>query len=234
MQNVSRDGAYALVTGALLTMLLFAFHPSHVTQQAVLGPFTLSQLVHGTAFVAVPLLLLGMWQMAVWTGLGRTSVRLGLLLGALAMALTANAAIISNFVTPAAAAAHRNTPSGAVRVQRSDASSLAAGQRHAGAVPSHAMPSLVRTSVAMNRGFAQIHVTYLSLAILFFGIALFSTNRSLAVTGILVGAFPVLWQLSGTFVPQTRTMPWVVYPQSLWLISVAVAMLRDSEGGAGA
>ena len=89
------------------------------------------------------------------------------------------------------------------------------------------MPPLIQTSVSMNRGLAQVHVSYLSLAILFFAWALRRRFMTLAVTGAIVAIYPLLWQLSGRFSPETTTMPWIAFPQGLWLIAVAIVMLRD-------
>ena len=209
-----RAGAWALISGAALAMLVFAFHPAHVDAHPMLGPFTLSQLIHGTALVAVPLLVLGMWQMADWIGLARAAVRLALVLAALAMMLTANAAVISNWVTPVAARA-------------SFAATPHQPTRHPRPMTLDQMPAAVQVAVATNRGFAQVHVAFLSLALMLFGWALWRRRRVLGAAGIAVGLYPLLWQLSGRFSPETTTMPWVVFPQSAWMIAAAIAMLRD-------
>src|SRR5690349_12791139 len=98
-----RVGASALIAGAILSILVFAFHPSHVVEQPLVGPFTLSQLVHGTALLGVPLMAYGLWQLGEWLGLDRPASRMAVVLSLLAAAATVNAAVISNFVTPAAA-----------------------------------------------------------------------------------------------------------------------------------
>lgn len=223
--TVQRTAAGALIAGALLSILVFAIHPAHVIAKPLLGPFTLSQLVHGTALIAVPLLLLGMWQMAEWIGTERVSVRLALILSTLAMVMTVNAAVISNFVTPVAArasmAAMHHAPPPAT-----------ANRPHA-AMAAADMPAVIQVAVATNRGFAQVHVAFLSLALLLFGWALLRRNPLLGASGLLVGLLPVLWQLSGRFSPETTTMPWVVFPQSAWLIAAAITMLRDGDSRAG-
>lgn len=211
-----RSGAFALMAGAALAVLVFAFHPAHVAAHPVLGPFTLSQLIHGIALVAIPLLLLGTWQMAEWIGFGRAPVRLAFLLSALAMIATVNAAVISNFVTPVAARA--SMPAMAAMPHPP--------AQHARPMTLDRMPAAIQVAVATNRGFAQVHVAFLSLALGLFGWALRRRHLVLGATGMLVGLYPVLWQLSGRFSPETTTMPWVVFPQSAWMIAAAIAMLR--------
>ena len=217
----NRGGAISLIAGAILTMILFAFHPSHVMTAPVLGPFTLSQLVHGMAFVAAPLLAYGMWQMAAWLGGSAPAVRLGLVCAVFAMIMTATAAVISNFVTPTAA--HST-----MAAMHSPVADSAPGHaRRARPMTIEDMPPLIQTSVSMNRGLAQVHVSYLSLAILLFAWAMRRRFTLLAAAGAVVGTYPLLWQLSGRFSPETTTMPWIAFPQSLWLVAVAVAMLRS-------
>lgn len=217
----SRAGALAMIIGAILTILVFAFHPSHVVEQPLLGPFTLSQLVHGTALVAVPLMTFGLWQAGEWLGLDKPGVRLGVLLAFLAAATTVNAAVVSNFVTPVAA----RTSMDAMKAHAPPAG-------HGAASTAHAMSPLVSTSVAMNRGFAQVHVAFLSLALLLFGLAARSRSAVLGWTGAAVGAVPLLWQLSGTFAPSTHTMPLVAFPQSAWMIALGVLMWRKAAAAA--
>jgi hypothetical protein len=216
--DANRSGAWALVAGSVLACLVFAFHPSHVDSRPLFGAFTLSQIVHATAIVAAPLLLYGMWSMAEWLGLRSGAVRLGLVLAAFAMLLTANAAVVSSFVTPAAAQASMPSPHPAA------AHRAAAG--HSARRP--AMPPLVQVSVALNRGLAQAHVATLSLALLLFAWGLRARSTTLAAFGGIVGAYPLAWQLSGTFWPSTHSMPLIVFPQSAWLIAVAMLMLRTT------
>ena len=218
-----RNGAWALIAGAVLVVVVFAVHPSHAGGAPVVGPFTLAQLVHGTALVGVPLLAFGMWQMAELLGLERMVVRFGLILAGLAMALTANAAVVSNFMTPAAARASAMNHAPAVATGVSSASPAPAQMQ---------MPPLVGVSVALNRGFAQVHVGYFSLALLLFGVGALARFPIVGWAGIAVGAYPVLWQLSGRFSPETTTMPWIAFPQAAWLMAMAIAMLRSAHNEA--
>ena len=223
MSNV-RAGAAAMIVGAILTMLVFGFHPSHVVETPVAGPFTLSQLVHGTALVAVPLMAFGWWQLGDWLGQEKAGPRLAVVLAFLAAATTVNAAVISNFVTPTAArisAAAHTAPHAAPAAHKTPT------PHQAGHRP---LPPLVSLSVAMNRGFAQVHVTFLSLALLLFGFALRSRSALLGWTGVAVGAGPLLWQFSGQFSPSTHSMPLIVFPQAVWMIAVAAVMLRGEAG----
>ena len=219
-----RAGPIALISGAILSILVFAFHPSHVVEQPVLGPFTLSQLVHGTALLGVPLLAYGLWQLGEWLGLDKAAPRLAVVLSLLAAAATVNAAVISNFVTPAAAKmsmmGHAAPPHAAAP--------QAAPAGH-GSAPRMTMPPLVSVAVATNRGFAQVHVAFLSLALLLFALAIRSRNALLGWSGVAVGIGPVLWQLSGQFAPSTHTMPLVIFPQALWMIAAGTVMLRRSS-----
>ena len=219
-----KSGALALIAGSLLVVMVFALHPTHVGGAPILGPFTLSQFVHGAALVGAPVLAFGMWQMADWLDWRRVVTKAALLLAALAMVLTVNAAVVSNFVTPAAARASMPA-AGPQMVHPGPAAHPPSAMRIQ-------MPPLVATSVALNRGLAQVHVAYLSLALLLFGAALLGRSRLLGWSGVLVGAYPVIWQLSGRFSPETTTMPWIAFPQAAWLIAVAVAMLRTSRSAA--
>lgn len=222
--EAGRSGAWALIAGSVLACLIFAFHPSHVDERPLVGVFTLSQVVHATALLAAPLLLYGMWAMADWLGLRNGAVRLGLVLAGFAMLLTANAAVVSSFVTPAAAHASR-LPTHGPAAHVSAAPTARPG--HALVPRAHPMPPLVQVTVALNRGLAQAHVATLSLALLLFAWAMRGRSRVFAATGAIVGAYPLAWQLSGTFWPSVHAMPLVVFPQSAWLIAVAVAMLRS-------
>ena len=214
-----RAGPIALIAGAILSMLVFAFHPSQIVEQPVLGPFTLSQLIHGTALFSVPLLAYGLWQLGEWLDLDRPAARLGVVLSLLAAAATVNAAVVSNFVTPIAAKAStigHAAPSHAVPVD------------HRASRPT-TMPPLVSVAVATNRGFAQVHVAFLSLALLLFGLAARLRNALLAWSGVAVGAAPLIWQLSGQFSPSTHSMPVVIFPQALWMIAAGTLMLRENR-----
>jgi hypothetical protein len=217
-----RSGAWALMIGSVMTCLVFAFHPSHIDPHPIIGAFTLSQIVHSGAIIAAPVLLYGIWSLAEWLDWSAPA-RLGLVFGAIGLVLSVNAAIISSFVTPAAA-----TASGLVL------SSMAANphmQSH-GASAMHgmaSMPPLVQLSVAMNRGLAQAHVALWSLSLLLFAFALLRRSSALWAVGSLVAAFPLAWQLSGRFSPETHTMPIIAFTQSAWLIAVALAMLRSDR-----
>src|SRR5688500_17842728 len=108
--EIRRSGAWALIAGSAIACLVFAFHPSHVDPTPLVGTFTLSDIVHAAAILDAPLLLYGMWAMADWLGLRSGAVRMGLVLAGFAMVLTATAAVVSSFVTPAAAQASRAAP----------------------------------------------------------------------------------------------------------------------------
>jgi len=210
-----RAGPLALIAGAVLSILVFAFHPSHVVEQPLIGPFTLSQLVHGAALLGVPLLAYGLWHLGEWLGLNQAAARMAVVLSMLAAAATVNAAVISNFVTPAAAKVSAGQ----------GAAPHAARLRHG--ARSVTMPPLAAVAVATNRGFAQVHVAFLSLALLMFGLAIWKRQPLLGWAGVSVGLLPILWQLSGTFSPSTHTMPLIIFPQSLWMIVAGVVMLRS-------
>lgn len=216
-----RAGPMAMIAGAILSILVFAFHPSYVVEQPVIGPFTLSQLVHGTALLGVPLMAYGLFQLGEWIGFDRTVSRMAVVLSFLAAIATVNAAVISNFVTPAAAKSslmgHSAPPH--------DAPVKAASAGH-GTSPRMTLPPLVSVAVATNRGFAQVHVAFLSLALLLFGLAIRSRSALLGWSGVAVGLLPILWQLSGQFSPSTHSMPLIIFPQSLWMIAVGTMMLR--------
>jgi hypothetical protein len=213
-------------------ILLFLFHPSHIEARPLIGPFTLSQIVHATAIVASPLLLFGMWEMCRSNWFDNSAARLGLTAAALATALTVNAAVVSSFVTPVAAIAGAGAMPFEMRSGgHNQAFSIPPLKTHQ---PIHVvsraeLPPLVQVTVSLNRGLAQAHVALLSLALLLFGGVLWSRSHVLAVTGMVVGAAPLVWQLSGSFSPETYTMPFVVIPQSAWLIAVAIAITRSEQ-----
>jgi hypothetical protein len=209
-----------LVVGSALTALVFLFHPSHVSPGDLAGTFSLSQVVHGTAIVSAPLLVFGLWELSRW--IGRPLARLGLAAGAIGLVLTVNAAVISSFVTPAAARASGALPAHAPVATPAGPAAGDAATHHPMSITD--MPPLVRLSVSMNRGFAQAHVTLISMALLLFGLALWGRSRALAAAGIVVGAGPLLWQLTGLFAPETGTMPFVVFPQCAWLVATALMM----------
>jgi hypothetical protein len=211
-------GPIALIIGSTLSIFVFAFHPAHASMSPAIGPFSLSQVVHGAALVGAPLIAFGMWRMAVWLGAERASVQLALLFALFAVVMTMAAAVVSDFVTPIAAKATMATMlHGSVALHDFSAKPPTLEQ----------MPPLIQSVVAMNRGFAQVHVFYLSLAILLFACAM-RRHRVFSTAGAIVGIGPILWQLSGKYSPEITTMPWIAIPQSLWLIGVAWGMLRKS------
>lgn len=216
-----RGGAMALIAGSVITCLVFAFHPSHIGTHPVVGAFSLSQLVHSAAIIAAPLLLFGLWDVARWSGFDQPGNRLAVVCAALAMVLSVNAAVVSSFVTPAAAEA-----SGGVMEPSPGAQVVAAdGHRYVVVTRMQDLPPLVRVAVALNRGLAQANVALLSIALLLFGLGLWKQARALAGVGMLVGAFPLLWQVSGRFSPETHTMPLIAFTQGAWLIWVGSRML---------
>lgn len=229
-----RDGAWALITASVLTCLLFAFHPTLHDPAAMVGTFSLSQIVHATALIAAPLMAYGFWEVATWLGLGRSTVRIALLVSLLSLVLTMNAAVVSNFVTPVAIEASREAAQAAhapAAPAHSAARTVTYPHLDTGAAVRHKPSPLGRVVVAFNRGFAQVHVALLSIGIMLFGLALWGRSLLLAGLGAAVGAYPLIWQLSGTFSPETTTMPWIVFPQSAWLIAVAVVMVRARKKG---
>lgn len=216
---MNRAGAVALIVGAILSIFVFALHPAHAAVAPVVGPYSLSQIVHGAALAGAPLLAFGMVQVVVWLGVERPLAQLALVLALFAITMMIASAVVSDFVIPVSAKA--------VMTEM-----LRGAVMHGPTVHSmEQMPPLIQSMVALNRGFAQVQVFYLSIAILLIAFAL-RRHRLLAITGGFVGLAPVLWQLSGTFSPEITTMPWIVIPQSLWLMCVAAMMLgRHRERG---
>ena len=91
------------------------------------------------------------------------------------------------------------------------------------------LPGFQLDDGAANRGFAQVHVAYWTLALLLFGLTWRRRNAVAGWAGVAVGVYPIAWQLSGSFSPEVTTMPWIVFPQSAWLVAAAVLMLRDRQ-----
>src|SRR5262245_21039863 len=102
MGNV-KAGAWALILGALSYIALMLAHPTHVGGP-VIGPFSLSAIVHAAALVAQPVLLYGFWTLTQAMQ-ERPLAQLAFSFYALSAALIMLAATLSGLVIPAIIAA---------------------------------------------------------------------------------------------------------------------------------
>ena len=78
---------------------------------------------------------------------------------------------------------------------------------------------------------AEIESSIRRMAESVFGVAGISRSAILGWSGVLVGAYPLAWQLSGQFSPSTHSMPLIVFPQAVWMIAAAMVMVRAAKAG---
>jgi hypothetical protein len=208
--DVNRTAGYCLIFSAVAMFLLIFVHPAHGGGVAVIGPFALQDLVHGLALTVAPIGALGAVILTRHIGFGRPSAGLALafyLLGSVALVA---AATISGLVTSEAVSA-----------------------AHAATGPDRLLfAKISKLSVWLNRGFANVHVAYFSLAMLLWDIG-WQRHFAIRATGIAAALGLLAWQLSGSFEPDTHSMPLVVAIQGAWLIAAATSLLRQKSEVAG-
>lgn len=208
MGNV-RAGAWALILGALSFVALMAAHPSHVGG-ALIGPLSLSDIVHGAAFLMQPVLLYGFWVLTRFMG-DRPLAQIGLCFYGLSATLTMMAATMSALVI--------------ARIVDAAHHPEAAGR----AVDVGALQQFANYTVWLNRAFASVHVGLFSVAIVLWAIAWPSRTPLALLTrasGVLVGGAVIAWALSGTMTLEAgHGALLVTIAQMSWTLLAAAALL---------
>lgn len=213
-----KAGSWALIVGATAYSSLMAAHPTQ-GGGVIIGPLSLTAIVHGLALLMQPVLLYGFWQLARSIG-DKPLPLLGFcfyLLGAGAIIV---AATVSGFVLPAISeAAHTH-----------GASMPGPGPANLETLREQLQAQAIY-SVWLNRTFASVHYSEVSLAILLWSIA-WPSSRSLKVkvvraSGLLSGLAVVAWALSGTMTLEAQHGALLVtLVQMSWTVLAATAMLR--------
>lgn len=201
--DVKRAAGYCLIFSPVAMFLLIFVHPAHGGGAALIGPFALQDLVHGLALAVAPIGAFGAVILTRHIGVEQPSAGLALALYLLGTVALMAAATISGLVT-----------------------SEAVNAAHAAVGPERVLfGNISKLSVWLNRGFANVHVAYFSLAMLLWEIG---WQRRITVRAAgASGALGLLaWQLFGGFEPNTHTMPLVVAIQGAWLIVAATSLLR--------
>lgn len=205
-----KAGAAAIIAGSVIWTVIMFYHPVHSGGTPLIGRFALSDIVHGAALLAKPILLYGFWCFSSFIGLHRPGVALGLCFYLLATIAMAVAGIVSGWITPEVASA----------VHAADPGSRAI------------LAEIGRFSVWMNRGLAEVNVVLLSVAYVLWALAWPNGSlggRLLRAWGFCVGAGVLAWLALGPFEPDPATMPLVVILQSSWAIAVAIVMARTPD-----
>ena len=210
--TTDKAGGSALIVSSVMMIVLVAFHPTHGGGAPVVGPFTVQGLVHATAILSAPLAAFGTVILARHIGLARPLAGLGLvtyLFGAVALMA---AATISGLVT----------------------SEVVTATMAADGADRETFGKISHLSVWLNRGFANVHVAFFSIALILWGLASRETAM-LRITGLVGGVGILAWQASGTLQLTPHTLLIIVIVQGGWLMAAAVDLLRkpgaaDAEG----
>jgi hypothetical protein len=218
--SLDRSGAAALILGSILYIALMAVHPSHIGPP-VLGHFSLSALVHGTALFINPLLAFGFIALTIRLGLDRPLPVLGLSFYLFSALLVMIAAIMSGFIIPEIVAVGHNPPRGpdgavidpeGLRVR---------------------LQAFADYTVWLNRSFAHVSAALFSVAMILWSIAWSARGfvgwvvRSL---GVLLGLAVLAAQLSGHLNMEAQHGALAVtLAQSLWTLLASSLLLRPRD-----
>lgn len=207
-----KAGAWALILGALSFMALMVAHPTHVGGSFI-GPLSLSDVVHGTAFVMQPVLLYGFWILTRFMG-GRPAEQIALCFYALSAVFTLMAAAMSALVI--------------ARIVEAGHDPGSAGR----AVDPTMLQQFANYTVWVNRAFASVSVSLFSVAIILWSLSWPSRRWPVLITralGVLIGVAVVAWALSGTMTLEAgHGALLVTFVQMTWTLFAAGALLQGS------
>lgn len=208
--EMRKAGALALFLGAAAYITLMAAHPSGPGH--AIGPFTLSGVVHATAFATKPLLVFGFLVFTGFLGFERPWPVLALVFYVLASASMMAAGTMSGLVFPFMVEAAHAPGADVAEIQ-----------------------GFARYTTWLNRSFAQVHYDLASVAIIIWSIA-WRAKSPLEWAGRIVGLIAGLgvlgWHLSGTMNLEARQGALVVtLAHGVWTLIVAGALLAAPKRG---
>lgn len=214
----SRDIAsgLALASGALLSVLLMAHHPtprahgSEGVLQEIVEIGGMARLVHGGMIAVLALQAFGFAGLALDLGIERAPVRLGLVayvLGALALV---GAGLLNGFVAPAVAEHYAG----------------------AGEADAHAARAMLAFAWAANQTLAGCGVLALSAATLAWSATLVRLPgawRWIGALGLAVGAVGALAYLTGRLELDVQGFGRFVLGQGAWAVAAGAALARAAR-----
>lgn len=210
--NLAAAGAIGV--GALVGILAMALHPSVGAHGLAEGMAEIRReahaagVVHGAMIAVLGAWIFGYWVFADRLGLGRSSVRLGLVAFVMGAAAHVGAATISGFVTPSFAASHGGT----------------------GEAELETAHRIMAYGFHINQALAKLGVVTMSVAFLCWSAVLLrraGLARGIGVAGIAVGAFPLLAVAAGHLRLNVHGMGLVLLVQALWSLGVAWLLIRE-------
>jgi hypothetical protein len=213
MKQNSIAGA-ALIAGLLGLVLTMVFHPTgsdfagggealaRATHRAVGS--------HGLALVSIPVALFGFLGLSRWLGLDRASVSAAFLLYAISAAALLCAALFSGFVAPELI------------------------RKASGAAPAEpsAWHALLAYNFLLNQTFARVGVAAFSGAMIFWSASLPRSSalaRTTQILGIAIGIVTLAALAHGVVRLDVRGFGLIVLTESVWILPVAVLLLRAPD-----
>jgi hypothetical protein len=205
-----RPGGWALILGALMTLVTMALHPTGadmLRDYATFAPRTI--LAHGLAIAALPLTVFG------WLALGRrlrgagarAEAEFGLVTYALAAVAVLTAGIASGLLAPM----------------------LAERILAAGAESDAMLRALFRYNGMVNQGFATVFVAASAVAMTIWSagaLRMGGLPRALAGFGLLVGLVLFGITAAGRLRLDVHHFGMIVVAQSAWTVGVGVVLIR--------
>jgi hypothetical protein len=209
-QPAARAAGASLALASVLIVAFMAFHPrAHFHGRddfvgAVADIALVNGVVHGALVALFAVLFYGYSVFADCLGSSRPWVRLGTITFVFGAMPIVAAAITSGFVVPEYVARYAGKPAGDVEV----------------------MQHVVRLAFTAVVVATRIGVVGMSLAIVFWAIAVFGSRRTMGTVGLLAGGIPVVALAAGHLPMDMHGMMTFVLAQATWGLLVGVAMMR--------
>jgi hypothetical protein len=208
MQDDQRAGAFALLAGSAIYLLVALLHPTRATDHGLLHGISVSEVLHAIALLAGPLFLFGFLILAQRQGLERPPVLLALVFYGVGAVVGMLPPAISGLVAP--------------RVfEASDAASEEALLHRLGDM-----------AFWLNQAFSAVHYTMMSIALLLVCAAWRgrgALDGALRVWGLLAGAGVLGWQVFGGGRVDVHVLGAVVLAFGGWHVLAAAWLLRRRE-----
>ncbi len=201
----------ALMVAALLEIPVMMHHPSvrapDVAQSIVLlrQVASVSAWVHGLLIALMLICFFGLTEFALWRGIRRPLIRVGLIAYGFGVVAMIMAASVSGFITAVVAA----------RVPATTATDLSIAG------------GLFIFCGVLNRAMANLATVLMSAAIIAWSLTFFRRawfERVLGVVGIAVGVWTFMAQVTGALQLDVHGMLLVVVLQSVWVAGVGLLL----------
>lgn len=206
----ARAAGASLALASLLLVAFMAFHPrAHFHgKDDVVGAFAdialVNGIVHGALVALFAVVFYGYSVFADCLGSSRPWVRLGTIAFVFGAVPIGAAAITSGFVMPEYIAQYAGKSAGDLEV----------------------MQHVVRLAFTIVMVGSRVGVVGMSLAIVFWAIAIFGSRRTIGTAGLLAGGTPLIALAAGHLPMDVHGMMIFVLAQATWGLLVGVAMMR--------